>query len=74
MNATESTNCLECGQGTTDPRHGHPHDYVGGLESFMAGHVCLACNKLHSNQPSIVRLWTREEPGSHGEPMPYGGD
>mgnify|MGYP001567703606 FL=1 len=49
--------CGHCGQHATDPRHGHPHDYVGSLVAFEAGHVCLSCNKLHDNQPSLTRLW-----------------
>jgi hypothetical protein len=49
--------CSVCRQPAIDHRHGHPHDYVGSLAAFDAGHVCLACNKIHDNQPSISRLW-----------------
>jgi len=39
--------CPKCKQIVTDPRHCHPHNYIGAVEGLLAKVPCLACNKQH---------------------------
>ena len=47
--------CPLCRQHIRDARHGHPHDFVGSLDTMLAGRPCLACNRPH-NLP-VSREW-----------------